>query len=95
MAYTFAELAHLPSLTENDHSVLDYFRSWGCEPGCVYFAQAATILSHEARGAMAALAVCLPKHASREECQLSCVRFRYNREMTPHLLLQTGLGSEW
>jgi predicted GNAT superfamily acetyltransferase len=63
MAYTFAELGSFTFLTDNDHSVLDYFRSWGCEPGCVYFAQAATILSHEARGAMAELAVCLPKYA--------------------------------
>lgn len=63
MAYTFAELRSFTSLTENDQSVLDYFRSWGCEPGCVYFAQAATRLDHEARGAMAALAMSLPKHA--------------------------------
>lgn len=63
MAYTFTELCSFTFLTENDHSVLDYFHSWGCEPGCVYFAQAATRLDHEARGAMAALAVSLPKHA--------------------------------
>ena len=63
MAYTFAELSSFTFLTENDQSVLDYFHSWGCEPGCVYFAQAATRLGHEARGAMAALAVSLPRHA--------------------------------
>lgn len=63
MAYTFTELESFTSLTENDQNLLAYFRTWGCEPACVYFAQAATILGHEARGAMAALAVCLPKHA--------------------------------
>lgn len=63
MAYTFTELESFSSLTENDENLLAYFRSWACQPACIYFAQAATIRSHEARGAMAALAVCLPKHA--------------------------------
>ncbi len=63
MAYTFAEMQSFISLTENDQTLLAYFLSWGCEPGCVYFAQAATELGHEARGAMAAMAVHLPKHA--------------------------------
>ncbi len=63
MAYTFTELESFTSLTENDQNLLAYFHTWGCEPACVYFAQAATILGHEARGAMVALAVSLPKHA--------------------------------
>jgi len=63
MAYTFTELESFTSLTENDQNLIAYFRSWGCQAGSIYFAQAATIRSHEARGAMAALAVCLPKHA--------------------------------
>lgn len=63
MAYTFAELQSFISLTENDQTLLAYFLSWGCEPRCVYFAQAATTLGHAARGAMAAMAVHLPKHA--------------------------------
>lgn len=64
MAYTFTELRSFTFLTENDQTLLAYHRGWGCEPGCVYFAQAATIHSHEARGAMAALAICLPTHAA-------------------------------
>lgn len=64
MAYTLTELASFASLTENDRSLVDYFRSWRCESNCLYLAQAATILNHEARRAMAALAVCLPEHAA-------------------------------
>ncbi len=78
MAYTFTEFGSFLSLTENDQALLAYFRSWGCEPGCIYFAQAATILSHEARGAMAALAVRLPQHAAEKGapaivCEISLI----------------------
>lgn len=64
MAYTFREWRSFTNLSQNDHTFLMYFESWGCSPDCVYIAQAATTRGHEARGAMAALGVCLPKHAS-------------------------------
>lgn len=78
MAYTFTEFGSFRSLTENDQTLLAYFRSWGCEPGCIYLAQAATILNHEARGAMAALAMRLPQHASEKGapaivCEISLI----------------------
>lgn len=78
MAYTLEELGSFVSLTENDQSLVEYFRSWRCESNCVYLAQAATILNHEARRAMAALAVYLPEHAAERGvpailCEISLI----------------------
>lgn len=64
MAYTFAEMRSFTYLTENDQTLLTYFSSWGCEPGCVYLAQVARVHTEEARGSISSLAMSLYKHAT-------------------------------
>jgi hypothetical protein len=56
MAYTFETLRSFANFTSNDLNLLDYFiNRWGCDLGCIYQAQVATLQSHTNRGVMSRL----------------------------------------